>query len=174
MLTPEPDTKLTLINSKGRIVAYAFPCRVEAFASDFNYRLENGAGCGCDKECLFKAFAYVWLDATSCNASGPLAAEWVEYMKTKLRDTKRFPVVILERKEQSANTEERKVKIVAQFGPEYSFVSDSQDTAPIKESVPDAKNYDAFFVLSGDGEYTAVWGMVGIVPYRSKLVTRLL
>jgi hypothetical protein len=174
MLTPETDTKLTLINSKGRIVAYAFPCRVEAFASDFNYRLENGAGCGCDKECLFKAFAYVWLDATSCNASGPLAAEWVEYMKTKLRDNKRFPAVIPERKEQGANVEERKVKIVAQFGPEYSYVSDSQDTAPIKADVAGAKDYDAFFVLAVDGDYTEVWGMVGIVPYHSKLVTRLL
>jgi hypothetical protein len=68
----------------------------------------------------------------------------------------------------------RKTKIVAQFGPEYTFVSDSQDTAPIKADIAGAKDYDAFFVLLGDGEYTEVWGMAGIVPFRSKLVTRLL
>lgn len=69
---------------------------------------------------------------------------------------------------------ERKLKIVAQFGPEYAFVSDSQDTAPIKDFIPSAKDYDSFFVLTVDGDYVEVWGMVGIVPYKSKLVSRLL
>jgi hypothetical protein len=65
-------------------------------------------------------------------------------------------------------------KIVAQFGPEYAFVSDSQDTAPIKDSIPSAKDYDSFFVLTADGDFVEVWGMIGIVPYKSKLVSRLL
>ena len=71
-------------------------------------------------------------------------------------------------------SEERKVKIVAQLGPEYTFVSDSQDTAPIKDSIAGAKDYDSFFVLAADGDYQEVWGMAGIVPLKSKLVLQLL
>lgn len=57
---------------------------------------------------------------------------------------------------------------------EAEFVSDSQEADAIKESLgPDAQVYDSFFVIVGDGDYEAVWGMVGIVPYNSKLVTRL-
>lgn len=69
---------------------------------------------------------------------------------------------------------ERKLKIVAQFGPEYEFVCDSQDTAPIKDSIAGAKDYDSFFVLAADGDYVEVWGMAGIVPLNSKLVSQLL
>ena len=71
-----------------------------------------------------------------------------------------------------ANTK-KAIRTVAQFGDEYNFVSDSQDTAPIKASVAGADAYDAFFVLVGDGDYTEVWGMAGIVPYKSKLASQL-
>jgi hypothetical protein len=83
-------------------------------------------------------------------------------------------LITVEDAPEPAASEGRKVKIVAQFGPEYSYVSDSQDTAPIKDAIAGAKDYDAFFVLAVDGDYTEVWGMVGIVPFRSKLVSRLL
>lgn len=66
------------------------------------------------------------------------------------------------------------------------FVSDSQDVQPIREYLYAAMkdndtrervgNCDAFFVLVSEkcGEYTDVWGMVGIVPYLSKLVTKFI
>lgn len=58
---------------------------------------------------------------------------------------------------------------------ELQFVSDSQDIAPIKEHIgASATDYDAFFVNVENGDYTEVWGICGIVPYKSKLTTRLL
>jgi len=67
------------------------------------------------------------------------------------------------------------------------FVSDSQDIAPIKEhlgkQIPcessitgylNVEGYDAFFVSIADGDYVEIWGICGIVPYNSKLTTRLL
>jgi hypothetical protein len=32
---------------------------------------------------------------------------------------------------------------------------------------------DSYFVAVKDGDYAEIWGMAGIVPYLSKLVTRL-
>jgi hypothetical protein len=58
---------------------------------------------------------------------------------------------------------------------ELMFVSDSQDVAPIKEHIGEsAAEYDAFFVLAENGDYSEVWGIVGIVPRTAKLATRLL
>ena len=62
---------------------------------------------------------------------------------------------------------------------DLQFVSDSQDVQAIKDYFGDAVNgeygeYDAFFVRVQDGEYTEVWGICGIVPYNSKLTTRLI
>lgn len=58
--------------------------------------------------------------------------------------------------------------------PAYIFVSDSQDARAVKEHVGAlAEDYDSFFVKVGDGEYTEVWGMCGIVPRLSNLVTRI-
>lgn len=58
---------------------------------------------------------------------------------------------------------------------ELLFVSDSQDVKVIKEHIGETANdYDAFFVNVSDGDYTEVWGIVGIVPYLSKLTSRLL
>lgn len=56
------------------------------------------------------------------------------------------------------------------------FVSDSQDTEAIKADYPIAvvEDFDSFFVVAGEGEYTAVWGMYGIVPKLDKMVYRIL
>lgn len=60
--------------------------------------------------------------------------------------------------------------------PNLQFVSDSQDTAAIRFDFGpnwDGFDYDSYFVRAEDGEYKEIWGMSGIVPYMSKLVTRL-
>lgn len=51
-----------------------------------------------------------------------------------------------------------------------TLLVDSQDTEELKKEFPD---YDSFFVEVGEGEYTQVWGFVGIVPYLSKFVSKL-
>jgi hypothetical protein len=57
---------------------------------------------------------------------------------------------------------------------ELQFVSDSQDVASIKEYIGEsATEYDAFFVHTQDGDYTEVWGICDIIPYNTKLTTRL-
>ena len=67
-----------------------------------------------------------------------------------------------------------KMRVVANLGPHLRLVSDSQDVQAIREYLgKDAGNYDAFFVATKDGDYTEVWGMVGIIPYNSKLVSKL-
>jgi hypothetical protein len=66
------------------------------------------------------------------------------------------------------------VSAVGALPKELQFVSDSQDVTPIKEYVGDsASGYDAFFVHTEDSDYTEIWGICGIVPYNSKLTTRL-
>jgi hypothetical protein len=68
-----------------------------------------------------------------------------------------------------------KTTIVNALSPALQFVSDSQDTEAIREHIGDcAAGYDSFFVAISDGDYAEVWGMCGIVPYLSKLVTRIL
>lgn len=58
---------------------------------------------------------------------------------------------------------------------ELQFVSDSQDVQAIKEYIGEAATgYDSFFAAITDGDYTEVWGMCGIVPYKSKLTSRVL
>ncbi len=67
-----------------------------------------------------------------------------------------------------------KTTIVANIPHEFQFISDSQDTASIKEYLGEvAAAYDAFFVRVSDGDYDAVYGIVGIIPYKSKLATLL-
>lgn len=68
----------------------------------------------------------------------------------------------------------RIVSIVAKMGPELQFVVDSQDVDALAKDVMGAGDYDSFFVGTSNGDYTEVWGMCGIIPYNSKLVTRLL
>jgi hypothetical protein len=59
--------------------------------------------------------------------------------------------------------------------PQYlQFVTDSQDVEAVREHIgPSADDYDSFFVSVANGDYTEVWGMSGIVPRLSNLVTRL-
>jgi hypothetical protein len=60
---------------------------------------------------------------------------------------------------------------------DLQFISDSQDTAAIRFDFGPAWlgfDYDSYFVRIEDGEYKEVWGMAGIVPYLSKIVTRVL
>lgn len=69
---------------------------------------------------------------------------------------------------------DNRMRAVANLGSHLQLVSDSQDVQAIREHLSkDAGNYDAFFVAIKDGDYVEVWGMVGIVPYNSKLVSRL-
>ena len=63
---------------------------------------------------------------------------------------------------------------VAALSSDLQFVSDSQDVQPIKEYIGEsAEGYDAFFVHIADGDYAEVWGICGIIPYNTKLTTRL-
>jgi hypothetical protein len=56
----------------------------------------------------------------------------------------------------------------------YTFVCDSQEVASVKEVIGTPANpYDAFFVSTSGGEYGSVYGIVGTVPYLSKLATKL-
>jgi hypothetical protein len=57
-----------------------------------------------------------------------------------------------------------------QNDPALSLLVDSQDAADLRKRFPE---YDAFFVKAIGGGYTEVWGFVGIVPYLSKLVAKL-
>jgi hypothetical protein len=67
------------------------------------------------------------------------------------------------------------MRTVACLTGEFQLVSDSQDVVPIKEHIGEAANgYNAFFVRIENGDYVEVWGMCGIVPYLSKLISRLL
>ncbi len=68
------------------------------------------------------------------------------------------------------------VSIVSLLNKDLQFVSDSQDTAEIRFDFGpawDGFEYDSYFVKIADGEYREIWGMCGIVPFNSKIVTRL-
>lgn len=71
--------------------------------------------------------------------------------------------------------EEARVSSVAALNnrTDLNFVSDSQDVEAIHDYIPKSKPYDAFFIKQRDGDYVEVWGMVGSVPYLSKMVTKL-
>lgn len=74
------------------------------------------------------------------------------------------------------NTKELPVgsmRIVANLPQHLQFISDFQDVAPIKEQICSAVPYDSFFVAIDGGEYSEVWGMCGIVPRLSNLVSKL-
>ena len=57
----------------------------------------------------------------------------------------------------------------AVFVSDYSEVLEVLDLAGVKDT-----DYDSLFVITGDGEYLAIWGMYGIVPYNEKPVFNLL
>jgi len=56
---------------------------------------------------------------------------------------------------------------------DLQFISDSQDVESVHDTVKNSQDYNAFFVKIENGEYTEVWGMVGIIPYLSKMVSKL-
>jgi len=54
------------------------------------------------------------------------------------------------------------------------FVSDSQEVESIKQNLGiENTSFDSFFVVTGEGEYTEVYGMNGIIPYLGKNVYKL-
>lgn len=64
---------------------------------------------------------------------------------------------------------------VAALSKELQFTCDSEDVKAIKEHIgKSADKYDAFFVGVENGDYTEIWGIVGIIPYNTKLTRRLL
>lgn len=68
------------------------------------------------------------------------------------------------------------VAALESLNPSLEFVSDSQDTCEIRFDFGpewDGFEYDSYFVHAEDGEYKEIWGMCGIIPLRSKLVTRV-
>jgi hypothetical protein len=72
----------------------------------------------------------------------------------------------------------QKMTTVANIPEGFQFVSDSQDVAAIKATLSGdqaefALGYDAFFVKLGEGEYEQIYGMVGIVPRLTKLVSQV-
>lgn len=70
---------------------------------------------------------------------------------------------------------EQNINYVRDMPDDFQFSSDSQDVQAIKDhlgELPD--DYDSFFVLIGDGDYIAVYGMFGIVPSLSKHVYRVI
>jgi hypothetical protein len=44
------------------------------------------------------------------------------------------------------------------------FVYDSLECQAIKDEYPIANEYDTFFVISDNGEYTKIWGIFGTLP----------
>jgi len=55
-----------------------------------------------------------------------------------------------------------------------AFISDSQDSEALREYVTDDNECGAYFVLIQDGDYLAVWGIEGFVPYTHKHLYRVL
>ena len=67
-----------------------------------------------------------------------------------------------------------KVRDLEQGEDVFTFVSDSQDVAEIRDELGFAsEEYDSFFVRSEDGEYIEVYGMRGTVPKLDKAVHKI-
>lgn len=61
---------------------------------------------------------------------------------------------------------------VAELRPDLIFLCDSAEVQDLREKLalsPD-EDFDSFFVGIKDGDYTEVWGMPGIVPYKDRKV----
>lgn len=63
------------------------------------------------------------------------------------------------------------LKIVAQVPNDYDFVTDSTEVAAINSQVDGGADFDAYFIKQNDGEIVGAYGMYGIIPFNSKLVT---
>ena len=67
-------------------------------------------------------------------------------------------------------------RLVPEGHPDYErivFVDGDDREAVRRYTGAEAEDYGSFFVLVGDGEYDAVWGMEGIVPGLHKSLDRL-
>ena len=67
-------------------------------------------------------------------------------------------------------------RLVPEGHPDYDrivFVDGDDREAVRRYTGAEAEDYGGFFVLVGDGEYDAVWGMEGIVPGLHKSLDRL-
>ena len=53
------------------------------------------------------------------------------------------------------------------------LVDNSQEVRSIHGYFPTSKEYDAFFVIIENGDYAAVWGFYGSVPYTGKNIYRI-
>lgn len=55
------------------------------------------------------------------------------------------------------------------------FLSDWQEVIEVKKYLmPEVRGeFDSFFVRVEDGEYTEIWGMMGIIPYNHKVVYKV-
>jgi len=57
----------------------------------------------------------------------------------------------------------------------YTFIDLSQDVDSLKDHLgKEADEYSSFFVLVGDGDYDAIYGMYGTVPHLNKTVYKIL
>lgn len=50
------------------------------------------------------------------------------------------------------------------------FVTDSTEVDHLNRQIDGGASFDSFFVEVGDGEYTRVYGMYGIVPHNDRTV----
>ena len=56
---------------------------------------------------------------------------------------------------------------------DFHLITDSQDTALIKQSVKGAACFDGFFVEVNDGDFTAIWAFEGIIPSLNKKIKKI-
>lgn len=57
---------------------------------------------------------------------------------------------------------------------DFAFVVDSQEVRPMaKDLGVEDEQFNAFFALVGDGDFTVVYGMFGDTPYTDKMLYRV-
>lgn len=57
---------------------------------------------------------------------------------------------------------------------EMQFISDSQEVELIKHDLDiEEKEFNSFFVLVENGDYSEVYGMFGIIPYTDNTVYKV-
>jgi hypothetical protein len=64
---------------------------------------------------------------------------------------------------------------VSEIPENATFLCYSLEADSIKEDIGKIANeFDAFFVIIGEGEYTDVWGIHGCIPYLDKVAYKIL
>ena len=67
------------------------------------------------------------------------------------------------------------VKDLEQGQDVFTFVSDSQDVAAVRDTLGAvAEGYDSFFGRLGEGDYEEVYGMEGVGPKLCKTIYKIL